>query len=677
MATNGQHSGRQAIASRRRSAHYVGPEQSLLNRLVPGRTYVCSGWVKVENSDEELVKMTIRQRDGNGLSYHILSTNSIGSNKWCNLSGRFTFQPVSPLQTLGLYFEGPSRGVDLLVDDVRLVPDRFTRLLWPAGSALGLLGAGALFGLFRKRSGWFALCGAGAAVLGLGLLCSWYFDHYSAIVVGRAPDHARFFESLGFEKVERGTLLEIKQDIHEPTLFVGRGVRIYGNCTTNLAIVANNAEIYGRVLGKVYFRGGKLTVMPGAHVQGGLESRGEVVQRGSVRTPVSEHQFVAGSDSEAPVIGLSKSRTFSSPGHDGDSSTGLGLLSLVGTTTAEELRGIVDLTISTNGQFLYAAGFHGSTVSVYRRNTESGQLSPVQCLRKGEGMNGLISIRLSPDQRYAVTAAFRSEAIALFKRNLETGELEPLHVARRREGFQGLNFAVRAAFSPDGKHVYALNGGGSGGIVALAFVPDGRLEWIQALTAPSTTGGSRALTLLPDGRTIVAVNYRSHALAVFDRDPGSGQVSLRQQLVDGEDGVDAIDGAFGVTSSPDGKFVYVCSGRFSGDSGVSVFQVTPDGKLVPVQSLVDGQDGLLFMGGNEVIVSPDGLNAYATATRSGSLACFARDPQTGQLRLLQSLNSEQKSAGPAGLTCSPDGRFVYVPLEAAQGISIYRRALSR
>ena len=57
------HSGRHAIVSTRRTASWSGPEHSLLGRLRPGRTYTCSGWVKVQNGDEEPVKLTIRQRD--------------------------------------------------------------------------------------------------------------------------------------------------------------------------------------------------------------------------------------------------------------------------------------------------------------------------------------------------------------------------------------------------------------------------------------------------------------------------------------------------------------------------------------------------------------------------------------------------------------------------------------
>ncbi len=357
----------------------------------------------------------------------------------------------------------------------------------------------------------------------------------------------------------------------------------------------------------------------------------------------------------------------------------VGRLSFVTATTAEELGGVVDVAITTNGQFLYTAAYQASTISVYRRDSQSGQLSFVQCLRDLPGLNGAISLRLSPDERYAVSAAYRAEAVVLFQRDPESGRLDPVQVAGRREGFPGLDYAVRALFAPDGKHVYALSGSKNGGITTLAFAPDRGLVWSQGFTNLSTAGGSRALVMLPGGRTVIVVNHRSHSLAVLDRDPDSGRVALRQALLDGEEGADQIEGQFGVTASPDGKFVYVCSGRVSGDNAVSVFRVAPAGRLVPVQAFTDREEGLVFVGGNEVVVSPDARNVYATATRSGTLACFARDGLSGKLRLLQSFVNDKRTVkldGPAGLACSPDGRFVYVATEWQKCIVSYRRELS-
>ena len=117
-----------------------------------------------------------------------------------------------------------------------------------------------------------------------------------------------------------------------------------------------------------------------------------------------------------------------------------------------------------------------------------------------------------------------------------------------------------------------------------------------------------------------------------------------QAVGDEKGGANQIEGQFGVNSSPDGKFLYVCSGRFSGNDAVSVFRVTDERKLVPIQAIVNREEGLTFVGGNEAIVSPDGRNVYATATVSGTIVCFARDPQTGRLRLIQSIVDDKRTA---------------------------------
>ena len=76
------HSGQQAVASVGRTTGWAGPEQSMLRRLRAGRSYVCSGWVRVRSGEEEPVKMSIRQRDGNGTRYHDVSTTTASSNRW-------------------------------------------------------------------------------------------------------------------------------------------------------------------------------------------------------------------------------------------------------------------------------------------------------------------------------------------------------------------------------------------------------------------------------------------------------------------------------------------------------------------------------------------------------------------------------------------------------------------
>ena len=57
------------------------------------------------------------------------------------------------------------------------------------------------------------------------------------------------------------------------------------------------------------------------------------------------------------------------------------------------------------------------------------------------------------------------------------------------------------------------------------------------------------------------------------------------------------------------------------------------------------------------------------------VACFRRDPETGKLKSLETLpdGGEDGELGAAGVTVSPDGRFVYVATEDKRSLTVFRR----
>lgn len=137
--------------------------------------------------------------------------------------------------------------------------------------------------------------------------------------------------------------------------------------------------------------------------------------------------------------------------------------------------------------------------------------------------------------------------------------------------------------------------------------------------------GSRGLAILPDCKRLITANYHGNTIAVLDCDMSAGTVTVRQVLKDDENGVHALEGAFGVATSADGKFVYTSSGRFVGDQAVCAFVMKGDGTLTVLQEFTARQENFgPFRGGNDIVVSPDGRNVYVVATESGSLACLER-----------------------------------------------------
>lgn len=124
---------------------------------------------------------------------------------------------------------------------------------------------------------WGIGCGAGCLTMIL-LLAAGGFIGYRAVrhwVDGRTSD----LKSRGFLQVRTGQAIDVREQVGEPVLYRGQIVRILGDCPTNLAIVAQMAEIHGVVKGKTYFRGQILVVKPRADLQGGLDIQAQVLQQ--------------------------------------------------------------------------------------------------------------------------------------------------------------------------------------------------------------------------------------------------------------------------------------------------------------------------------------------------------------------------------------------------------------
>lgn len=218
------------------------------------------------------------------------------------------------------------------------------------------------------------------------------------------------------------------------------------------------------------------------------------------------------------------------------------------------------------------------------------------------------------------------------------------------------------------------------GAVVAFRVTDGKLE--PTGTDQDKDGcyaGARGIAVRPDGKAIFVACSDANTLVAADRDPATGKTRVRQVVRDGEGGVHALGGAMGVAVSPDGRSVYVSSGRFHGRDAVSAYGLGADGTLTLLQEFVNGAGALRdFKGGNELKVSPDGLNVYAAATASGTVASFSRDPQTGKLTYLDTFPDGGKGGenGAAGIAISPDGRFVYVATEDHKTISVFAREVA-
>jgi 6-phosphogluconolactonase (cycloisomerase 2 family) len=256
-------------------------------------------------------------------------------------------------------------------------------------------------------------------------------------------------------------------------------------------------------------------------------------------------------------------------------------------------------------------------------------------------------------------------------------------VEQQKDGFggvDGLDSAGYAATSPDGRYLY-VTGFNDDALDVFARTPGtGALTFLEmhkdGVGGIDGLFGIAEVSVSPDGRHVYVAGQRDDAIAVFSRDPATGRLAFVQQQKDGIGGVDGLDGAFAIATSPDGKHVYVASFN---DDAVAVFSRDPaTGGLTFIETHKDGVggvDGLDFAEG--LMVAPDGRNVYVTGTDDDAVAAFSRDPASGSLTFLgmhkDGLDGVDGLDGAWGVAASPDAKHVYVASLDDDAVAVFSR----
>jgi 6-phosphogluconolactonase (cycloisomerase 2 family) len=174
-------------------------------------------------------------------------------------------------------------------------------------------------------------------------------------------------------------------------------------------------------------------------------------------------------------------------------------------------------------------------------------------------------------------------------------------------------------------------------------------------------GGASDVKVSPDGRHVYVAGNTDNAVAVFSRDPDSGALTFVEAEFNGVGGVgvSGLNGATAIAISSDGQNVYV-AGR--DDSAIAVFSRNPStGQLSFVEAKVDGVagvDGLAVVRRRRG--QPDGGFVYAAGNGESKIALFSRNAATGALAFVETVATAHV---PVNLLLSPDGRHLYSTAE--------------
>lgn len=349
------------------------------------------------------------------------------------------------------------------------------------------------------------------------------------------------------------------------------------------------------------------------------------------------------------------------------------------------------VAISPDQLHVYVTSFSEGKISIFSRHANSGQLSFITDIENGvggvTGLSGAADIVISPDGRNAYVTGRLDDSLLTFTRNTATGRLALLDIKQDGiDGIDGLDGALSIAISPDRTRVYvtALEDNTvtafsrntlDGSLSLLAIVRSG-VSGMEKLTGPTD------VVVSSNSVYIYATSGLDNALHIFQRSPATGELGLISTL----ENITGLRGAYSLTLSPDNNYLYLASntnpdnnkGNNAGtnESAIVAFQRNPDGTLTQLKTYKNGIDNVTNLSGaRNIIISPDGTDAYVTAVNDNAVLEFDRNITSGLLTFRSATTNSSiipdSLREPTGIAISNDGNFAYVTAIQSDAITAF------
>jgi DNA-binding beta-propeller fold protein YncE len=356
-------------------------------------------------------------------------------------------------------------------------------------------------------------------------------------------------------------------------------------------------------------------------------------------------------------------------------------------TKTRALGGAEDVAVSHDGKSVYVISLADDAIVEFQRDPSTGLLTPIAgeegCIDEGgtdecaggHGLDALRSVVVSPDDESVYVASSGTDGgVEVFDRNTTTGVLTQKPGTAACFNVGGTDGCAKGppelldtrglAVSPDGKNVYAgsrvhdavtvFDRAADGALMPKA----GSARCVSEEGEDGCVNGAAlidpdAIAAGPEGETVYVAASRSDAIAVFDRNPTTGDLTQKPgtagcisntgasnpmqagTLGACQDG-SAMDGPDSIAILPDGSALYAAT---ENSDGLAVFERNADGTIVQrpgtAGCITDSGyedenlywtagacgDGSALLGASDVVASEDSEHAY-TAARLGGVGIF-------------------------------------------------------
>jgi 6-phosphogluconolactonase (cycloisomerase 2 family) len=322
------------------------------------------------------------------------------------------------------------------------------------------------------------------------------------------------------------------------------------------------------------------------------------------------------------------------------------------------------LTMSPDGQFLYAGDWNSHTISWFRRDSTTGALISSNSLLGSDKTptGGALpaSLVISANGAYAYAVGRDRSCVTVLSRSAQTGALTVSTLVRNTlTNITDMGGAYAVAVSR-GADVYVAAATDDAINRFTRNTNNGSLtfdtSYIDIRQATFGAGGPYWLGLSPDQKFLYAACYGG--LYWYGRDQASGRLTMRGS--ESRSGLSPVKGTF----SPDGRFLYL-----SYESGHAVMWFSRDsvnGTLTFVANVNNKMDSITDMySPDQAVVSPDGRYVYVPSGFAGQgVFWFNRNATNGSLtyggKILNNAGGITILTDPSALAVSPNGKYIYV-----------------
>jgi len=268
----------------------------------------------------------------------------------------------------------------------------------------------------------------------------------------------------------------------------------------------------------------------------------------------------------------------------------------------------------------------------------------------------------------------KSQGIYLYRLNLSSGELK--HVANTN-GVVNPSFL---ALAPNRRYLYAVNevgdfAGKKSGAVSAFAVDQTTGELRQLNQQPSLGADPCYVDVDAAGKFVLVANYTGGNVAVLpvEHDGSLGQNTDFKQYQGSSVNRERQEGphAHCIVLDPANRFAYSCD---LGADKIMIYRFDArNGKLLPAQQpWVQVEAG---RGPRHLAFHPTGKYVFVLNEMHSTVTAFARDPEKGSLRELQTLTTLPKdftaTNTAADIHVSPNGRFLYCSNRGHDSIAIF------